>query len=271
MALDKVQLGSVQVSRLAIGGNPFSGFSHQGATRDAEMRRYYTVAHIKDALKKAEAAGINTFFGRTDNHVIRMLQEYWDEGGTIQWFAQTASEIEDYNRSIKAAASSGAKGCYLHGGQVDYYWHQKETRRFGEALELTRSLGMAAGFAAHNPEPHEWIRDHLSPDFQLTCYYDPSPRNDNPHHVVTDHEKFDPAHRDRMARTICTLKSAAVHYKVLAAGRTPPEQAFEYVAKVIRPQDVVLVGFHLGDDPDLIAKTVALFERIVQPAVARGR
>lgn len=270
MALDKVRLGSVQVSRLAIGGNAFSGFSHQGDKRDTEMRRYYTVARIKDALHKAEEAGIDTFFGRTDNHVIRMLQEYWDEGGKIQWFAQTASEIEDYNRSIKAAHANGAKGVYLHGGQVDYYWHRQETERFGQALELMRSLGMAAGFAAHNPEPHEWIRDHLDPDFQLTCYYDPSPRTASPDHVVTDHEKFDPAHRDRMAKTICTLKSSAVHYKVLAAGRTPAQEAFEYVAKVIRPQDVILVGFHLGDDADLIGKTVKLFERVVQPAV-KGR
>ena len=130
-----------------------------------------------------------------------------------------------------------------------------------------RDLGMAAGFAAHNPEPHEWIRDHLDPDFQLCCYYDPSPRTASPDHVVTDHEKFDPAHRDRMARTICSLKASAVHYKVLAAGRTPAQEAFEYVAKVIRPQDVALVGFHLGDDPDLIAKTVALFEKVVQPTV----
>lgn len=83
---------------------------------------------------------------------------------------------------------------------------------------------------------------------------------------MTDHEKFDPVHRDRMARTICTRKSSAVHYKVLAAGRTPADEAFQYVAKVIRPKDVILVGFHLGDDPDLITKTAALFERIVQPA-----
>ncbi len=267
MALDMVRLGSVQVSRLAIGGNPFSGFSHQGAGRDAEMRRYYTCARIKETLRKAEAAGINTFFGRVDNHVMRMLEEYWDEGGTIQWFAQTASEREDYLRNIRAAGSVGAKGCYLHGGQTDYYFHRGETDRFAGALATIRECGMAAGFAAHNPEPHEWIRDHLDPDFQLTCYYDPSPRTDKPDHVATEHEKFDPAHRDRMAETIRTLKASAVHYKVLAAGRTPAEQAFEYVARVIRPQDVVLVGFHLGDDPELIEKTVGLFERVVQPAV----
>ena len=78
------------------------------------------------------------------------------------------------------------------------------------------------------------------------------------------YEQFDPAHRDRMAETIRTLPCTAVHYKVLAAGRIPPERAFEYVAGIIRPQDVVVVGFYLGDDPDMIQKTVTLFEQIVQ-------
>lgn len=267
MALDMVQVGPRQVSRLAIGGNPFSGFSHQGAKRDSEMRRYYTTDRIKETLRKAEAAGINTFFGRADNHVMRMLMEYWDEGGSIQWFAQTASERPDHLRNIQAAAGAGASGCYLHGGQVDVFWRQQELDKLPEALEAIRSKGLAAGFAAHNSEPHEWIRDNLDPDFQLCCYYDPSPRIDSPDHVPTEHEKFDPAHRDRMAETIKSLNSSAVHYKVLAAGRTEPREAFEYVAKVIRPQDIVLVGMYLGDDEEMIEKNVAMFETIVQPAV----
>ncbi|KPK78967.1 MAG: hypothetical protein AMJ81_14140, partial [Phycisphaerae bacterium SM23_33] len=116
----------------------------------------------------------------------------------------------------------------------------------------------------------EWVRDHLDLDFQLCCYYDPSLRLERPDHVPTDQEKFDPAHRDRMAETIRALKCPAVHYKVLAAGRTPVGEALRYVARVIRPQDVVLVGFFLGDNPDMIQQTVALFEQIVQPAVQAG-
>ncbi|MFB3891865.1 MAG: hypothetical protein ACE15C_07560 [Phycisphaerae bacterium] len=268
MGLDKVRIGAVEVTRLAIGGNPFSGFSHQGSQRDRAMRKYYTVGRIKEALHKAEAAGINTFFGRTDNHVVRMLEEYWDEGGKIQWIAQTASEVEDFIRSINVAGGA-AKGCYLHGGQSDVYFRNQQWDNFRKALARMRELKLAAGFAAHRPEVHEWIRDNTDPDFQLTCYYDPSPRIDKPDHVPTDSEKFDDAHRDRVARMIGTLKASAVHYKVLAAGRKRPEDAFAYVANVIRPRDVVLVGFYLGDDPDMIAKTVKLFEQIVQPRLAR--
>lgn len=268
MSLQKLRIGPAEVTRLTIGGNPFSGFSHQGPQRDAEMRAYYTTARIKEALRRAEGAGINTLFARADNHIMRLLLEYWDEGGTIQWFAQTASERPDYVRNIETAAANGAKGCYLHGGQTDFYWTRGETEHFGRALEKIRSLGMAAGVAGHQPEPHEWIRDHLNPDFQLCCYYDPSPRVLKPDHVPSDAEKFTPAHRDRMVRTIRTLKGTAVHYKVLAAGRTPVREAFEYVAAGIRPQDIVLVGIYLGDDPHMIEKDVALFEEIVQPKVA---
>lgn len=268
MPLERVRLGAVEVSRLAIGGNPFSGFSHQGGDRDRQMRRYYTAGRIKEALGKAEAAGINTLFARADNHIMRLLGEYWAEGGTIQWIAQTAAEREDYLRNIETAAANGARGCYLHGGQVDYYWNRGEREHFAAALEKIRSLGMAGGLAGHRVEQHEWINDHLDPDFQLCSYYDPAARTDRPDHVPSDSERFNPAHRDGMAAMISKLKAPAVHYKVLAAGRTPVREAFEYVAGAIRPPDVVLVGVFLGDDPDMIEKDVALFEEIVQPKVA---
>ncbi len=84
----KVQIGNVQVSGLCIGGNPFSGFSHQNSERNKEMTDYYTPECIKETLRKAENAGINTFFGRTDDHILGIVEDYWNEGGKIQWFAQ---------------------------------------------------------------------------------------------------------------------------------------------------------------------------------------
>ena len=45
---------------------------------------YYTVDRIKSVLRECEAEGINTFLGRGDNHICRLLVEYWNEGGEIQ-------------------------------------------------------------------------------------------------------------------------------------------------------------------------------------------
>ena len=87
--MDIVTIAGVETSRFILGSNPFSGFSHQGTERDVEMKRWYTVARIKETLFEAERLGITTLIARTDFHVIRMLLEYRDAGGKLQWFAQT--------------------------------------------------------------------------------------------------------------------------------------------------------------------------------------
>jgi len=259
-----VAFGEVEVSRLVIGGNPFSGFSHQGPDRDREMLDYYTVANIKLALRKAEDAGVNTFFGRTDRHVRRLLREYWAAGGTIQWFGQTASELGDQLRAIRDAARDGAIGVYVHGGQVDYWYAQGETDQLRAALDTMRECGVVAGFAGHSLEAHQWIRDHLDPDFQMVCYYDPSDRSDNPHHQPSIDEKWDDAERARKAAFIQTLPRPAVHYKVFAGGNKPVDAGFRFLASSMRKDDLVCVGHFLQDNPEMIAENVATFDRVVE-------
>jgi hypothetical protein len=263
-----VKIGSVEVTRLVIGGNPFSGFSHQSPERDREMIHYYTSERIMEALRKAEAAGINTFFGRTDRHVMRLLAEYWDRGGRIQWFGQTASELGDQIRAIRDAAALGAKGVYIHGGETDF-WHAQGNRDlFRKALDTMRECGVAAGFAGHSLENHEWIRDNLEPDFQMCSYYDPSPRTASPHHVSDVEEKWDDAHRDRMVELVKSIRRPVVHYKVFAGGNRPIDAGFRFLASSMRPGDIACVGHYLGDNPDMIAENVRTFDRVVDGAAA---
>ena len=259
-----VKVGNVMVSRLVTGGNPFSGFSHQSRERDRQMTRYYTVARIKEALRKAEAAGINTFFGRTDRHIQRLLAEYWDDGGTIQWFGQTASELGDQLAAIRSAAAAGAKGTYIHGGIVDFWYAQKRTDLLTAALETMRECGLAAGFAGHTLEAHTWIRDNLQPDFAMCSYYDPSPRTTSPHHVAGAEETWDDAHRDAMVALIHTIPWPVVHYKVFAGGNRPIQPAFQFLASSMRPNDLVCIGHYLGDNPNMIAENAQAFDRVVE-------
>ena len=261
-----VKLGNLTVTRLVTGSNAFSGFSHQGPGRDREMLQYYTFDRIKATLRLAEAAGINTVFARSDRFVTRLLMEYWDEGGAIQWVAQTASELGDQIDAIRDAVACGAKGVYPHGGIVDYWYAQKQFGQLEKALKTMRDGGIAAGFAGHSVAAHTWIRDHLDPDFQMCCYYNPSPRADYPHHVSTLDEKWDPAHRDEMAALIRTLPRPAVHYKVFAGGNRPADEAFTYLAGSMRPNDVVCIGHFVKDRPNLFAENVATFNRVVERA-----
>jgi hypothetical protein len=259
-----VKIGNVDISRMVLGGNPFSGFSHQSSARDREMLDYYTADRIKETLRKAEAAGVNAFFGRSDRHVRRLMREYWNEGGAIQWVAQTASELGDQVRAVRDAAKDGAVGVYIHGGEVDFWYAQKKFDMFHAALDAMRECGVAAGFAGHLLDAHKWMRDNLELDFQMVCYYDPTDRSENPHHVADAEERWDESERARKAEFIQTLPWPAAHYKVFAGGNQPVDEGFRFLAGSMRENDIVCVGHHLGDNPEMIAENVATFDSVVE-------
>jgi hypothetical protein len=261
----KVQIGNVQVSGLCIGGNPFSGFSHQNSERSKEMTDYYTPKQIIETLSKAEKSGINTFFGRTDDHIFSIIEDYWNKGGKIQWFAQVCTEHNDPNawrKWLKASAKLGAVATYIHGGVVDSWYANKLFDNFYEALDMMREENVVAGFAGHSPDAHVWINDNLDVDFQMCCHYNPTDRSRNPHHI-SEGEKWDDEDRQLMLDVISKIKKPVVHYKVFAGGNKPIIEAFETMGRCMREIDVACVGLFLKDDPDMISKDIAFFEKYV--------
>ncbi len=260
MSLDKVKIGDVSVSKLIVGGNPFSGFSHQTPQRDREMRQYYTTARIKATWRQAEALGINTFLGRADRHIQRTLLEYWDEGGTIQWFAQTCPEYKALGRNIAEAINVGAKGCYVHGGQMDFLFAQNQLDIVPDAIAQIRDAGLAAGIAAHNPQVHLWAEEHLDVDFYMGSYYNPSRRDEHAEHIAGAREIFAAEDRAAMVDVIQGLSKPVIHYKIMAAGRNDPQAAFAFVAAHLRPQDAVCIGVYTKDHPNMLAEDWQLLE-----------
>jgi hypothetical protein len=263
-------IGTAQISGLCIGGNPFSGFSHQTDKRSRQMLNYYTDDRIKDTLCLCEASGINTFFGRTDDHIFRILREYWDEGGKIQWFAQVCTEGGDndsWKKWLTGAAELGATGAYLHGGVVDYSYANQEFDRLREFARRCRDLNVIAGFAGHKPQAHAWIRDHVDTDFQMCSYYNPTDRSNRAEHMATG-EKWEDEDRCAMLEVVATIPRPVVHYKVFAAGNKPILPAFQIMGQHMRENDVACVGLFLGDDEDMIVKDVALFDEHVDATSA---
>lgn len=264
----EVAIGKAHVSRLCIGGNPFSGFSHQTEERSREMVEYYTPDRIKETLRAAERAGINTFFGRTDDHTFRIVRDYWEEGGAIQLFAQVSPEsdrTDTWRKWLKASIELGAVAAYIHGGVVDFWYANGLFDNFREALDMMREGGVTAGFAGHKPEAHGWIRDHLDVDFQMCSHYNATDRSKHAQHISVG-EKWDDEDREKMLRVVATIERPVVHYKVFAAGNKPIVPAFEGLGRAMRSRDVVCIGFFTEDDPDMIAKDVTLFERYVEGA-----
>ncbi len=265
MSIPKIQIGNCSISKLLIGGNPFSGFSHQGSDRDREMTHYFTVSRIKQILKNAEENGITTFLGRADHHIIRMLLEYHDEGGTIQWFAQTCPELDTIMRSVEDAVAGDAIACYIHGGVMDFLLANNQLEDVPVVIEAIKKAGLAAGIAGHNPRVFEWAEENLDLDFYMCSYYNASHRDERAEHVSGMPEWFNPEDRDIMVILIQQLSKPAIHYKIMAAGRNDPEEAFAFTARHLRPQDAVCVGVYPKDNPAMLEKNVSLFLDCLKP------
>ena len=263
MSLSPILIGNLPVSRLILGANPFTGYSHQSPQKDREMTRYFNAARIKATLATAEALGVTTLIARADGHITRLLLEYWEEGGKIEWVGQTCPEYATPLESARRAVNAGAKAVYIHGGQMDFFYAQGRMQEACDALEWIKSRGLPAGIAAHKPEVHEWANEHIRDlvDFHMCSYFNPTPRDEHAAHISGDHEIFDFSDRERMVAAVAGLKKPAIHYKILAAGRIPPAEAFAYTARHLRPTDAVCVGIYPKDHPNMLREDIDLFEQ----------
>jgi len=260
MSLGTVRIGNLMVSKLIVGGNPFSAISHQSPAMDIEMRRYYTTARIQEVFKRAEQIGINTHIGRADHHIMRVLFEYWDEGGAIQWIAQTCPELGTIGHGINNAIKGGAKACYMHGGMMDYLLANSKLDEIPDAFARIKDAGLVAGIAGHNPDVFKWAEEHLDADFYACSYYNAAHRDKQAEQVSGATEWFRPEDRDIMVNLIQKLSKPVIHYKVLAAGRNDPKEAFAFVARYLRQQDAVCVGIFPKHHPKMLEEDVQLLE-----------
>ena len=254
------QIKHLTVSRFILGSNPFSGFSHQSPEADWAMRHYFTNTRIKQIFTEAESLGVNTVIARSDFHVMRTMMEYFDEGGKLQWFAQTCPEVGSHTACIQRASTYGAKAVHLHGGVMDNQFAQGNMEDVQPALDLIRQKGMLAGIAAHNHRVIEWAEEHLDLDYYLCCYYNPTPRDDRPEHIPGMREYYLEEDRQKMTDLIPQLSKPVIHYKILAAGRNNPAEAFAFAAAKMRLNDAACVGIYPKDHPDMLKEDVRLLE-----------
>ncbi|MBI3920446.1 MAG: hypothetical protein HY318_03420 [Armatimonadetes bacterium] len=263
MPIPQILIGDESVSRLIVGGNPFSGVSHKGSELDWEMRAWYTSARIKDVFRRCEECGINTFIGRGDKHIMRLLLEYWNEGGKIQWICQTAPEHASTEGNIHEIALFKPTAIYLHGGVMDNMVEKGQAEEIRAQLGLIHELGLPAGIAGHRPETHEKVLDwNLETDFHMVCLYNLTGRMGKVH-VVDDVEPYFEEDREIALNLIADFPKPCIAYKVLAAGRRDPRLVLPEVYRRIKPDDAVLIGFYEKDHPGQVEETAELVSGIL--------
>jgi hypothetical protein len=247
-----VRLGPHTVSRLIVGGNPVSGNSHIDARTSAEMADYFTAANVKKLLIRCERAGIDTWQSRGDRHIVRLLHEYRQEGGTIQWIAQTASEfgnIPSHIRSIAAAARPIA--IYNHGSQTDALWKSGKIDTVREHCKVMRDSGVLAGVGTHIPEVIDYIESAgWDVDFYMTCVFNLSRTPEEASRIAgraVKGEFFHAPDREEMLSRVRKTSKPCLIFKVYGAGRhcessDRMRDALRLVFRYAKPNDSVVIG-----------------------------
>jgi hypothetical protein len=249
--LPTVRFGQYMISRLIAGGNPVSANSHVSPNLDGEMRDYFTAANVKKLLAECERAGINTWQSRGDRHIMRLLHEYRQEGGRLQWIAQTASEYGDLGRNLREIAALKPIAIYHHGTQTDKYWYAGTIDRAYESLKGIRQTGARVGLGTHIPEVVDYAESKgWDVDFYMTCVYNLSRTPGEAAKVAgrqVHGEFFRDADREKMLLRVRQTTRTCLIFKVYGATRQcgsaeSRQAAIDLAFRFAKPRDAVVVG-----------------------------
>ena len=232
------RIGNVQISRLIIGGNQFSGWSH---SRDLKYLRdlflaYSTEEKILDTLEKCEDEGIDTIITSSSGY----LNKYWMErGGKIQWIAQIHPKANDLTSNIKQAIDQGAIGAYVQGGVGDSFVKNGRVDLLGKAVEFIKSNGLIAGIGGHSIEvPVAVEKAGINVDFYMKTlhhsnYWSATPKEKRVEFNVDsgspyDHDNMWSISPEKTIEFMKKVEKPWIAFKVLAAGAIHPSEGFKY-------------------------------------------
>jgi hypothetical protein len=251
--LPTVPFGPYQITRLIIGGNPFSGNSHISREMDNEMLDYFNTDNIKKTLFQCQENGLNAMQLRGDRHITRIIREYRREGGNMQWIAQTCPELGDFAGGIRAIMDYKPIAIYHHGTVADNLFKAGETDELLSRLAVIRKTGALVGLGSHMPELVEYSeKNGWDVDFYMTCVYNLSKvqrESSSITGVANRGEPFDEEDREIMYKTIRATAKPCLVFKILGATRrcstqAEVEKAYAEAFANIKDNDAVVVGMY---------------------------
>jgi hypothetical protein len=266
--LPTIKLGSHEVTRLILGGNPIYGYSHFNKHFSQHMIDWHTPEHVQQLLKRAEQAGINTWQNSYAERTLQDLDRYREAGGKMNWLCLGKGDWDQKPQLIDEAAKRKPIGIAPHGALAERLHRQNKLTTLSDLLKRIRDQGVLVGLSAHNPDlialanDKDWHVDY----FMCCLYYLTRPKEEYQKLLGNDlplGEIYLPSDPPRMFKVIQATKKPCLAYKVLAAGRrvgsaAEVRAAFSTALENIKPTDAMIVGMYqqfgdqVGDNTTLV-------------------
>ena len=279
--LPKGRIGKLEVSRLILGGNLLTHYTH---SRDLQYvyrlaAKYNTDEKIMETLALAEKNGINTVSMHNPPHPISVLRRYRQErGGKIQWIicptAPPEPDMVKYREHVEALAKDGCEAIYLWGVHADSLVAQGKMDLVAKAVELPKEFGLPSGVGAHSLDVVKACeKEGVKADFYIKTFHHHSyPTGPKPDEIKGAYSEFPGywcANPQETEEVMKGVKKPWIAFKTMAAGAIPPKNAFRYAFN--HGADFVLAGmfdFELAEDVQFAREAVASYQQRPRPWVA---
>jgi hypothetical protein len=275
-ALPLGQIGKLKVSRILLGGNLLTHFTHSRDLRYVYnlAARYNTDEKIMETLALAEQHGINALTIHNPPHVMEVLKKYRKQGGKIQWVicptAWLEEHMEAYIAQVKELVDAGCEAIYVWGVMADQLASQRRVDLIAKAVEAAKDLGVPSGVGCHDLRVVAECEKHKVPaDFYIKTFhhheYPSAPKPEQlkgPTAEVPGYWCKDPQGTMELMRTV---QKPWIAFKVMAAGAIPPKDAFCYAFN--NGADHVLAGMFDFE----IAEDVEIAKAAITTAATRAR
>ena len=277
-ALPKGKIGKLEVSRLILGGNLLTHYTH---SRDLKYvyslaAHYNTDDKILETLAQAEAHGINTVSMHNPPHPISLLRRYRKErGGKIQWIicptAEVTADLSDYRRQVEELVKDGCEAIYLWGVHADSLVAQSKFDLVAKAVAVAKEFGVPSGVGGHSLDVVKACETHdVKADFYIKTFHHHSyPTAPKPEQLKEAYNEF-PGYwcrnPEETAEFMKTVTKPWIAFKTMAAGAIPPQNAFRYAFQ--HGADFVLAGMFDYEVADDVGFTVEALGRSKERARA---
>ena len=280
-SLPRGKIGKLEISRLILGGNLLTHFTHSRDLRYVYSlaARYNTDDKILETLATAEAHGINTLTMHNPPHPMSLLRRYRQErGGKIQWIICPTARVEPgmaaYRQHVEELIKDGCEAIYLWGVHADALVAQGKIDLVAEAVELPKQYGVPSGVGSHALEVVQACEQHgVKADFYIKTFHNHSyPTAPRPEQIKGPLNEFPGYWCANPQETIDFMKGVQkpwIAFKTMAAGAIPPRQAFRRA--FASGADFVLAGmfdFEIAEDVQIAQDAAATHRSRERPWLA---
>ncbi len=257
-----------KVSKLIIGDNPMTGHSYiEDKITGDDMYKYYSTEKIKEALWRMEELGYNTMLPLATPFMIKIFEDYQNEGGKMQYIWQPYMPM-DQKTSMRMMKKLNTIGIYHQGTTTDNLYEHGECEKIRERIKEYRELGVPVGLGTHRPDVIELSEEEgWDVDFYVACMQNARRgREGEPSGFLSGKTKagivFYPEDRPVMLETLKKISKPIITYKIFAGGQMllnkPQEEkeklikgVYEEIFTALKPNDFAAIGVFQRDEDQL--------------------